>query len=96
MKFNKYGITFHLSIFRTLIYSESWLFKTRGVFGNLVYPKLWHIQNQRPIQNLGLFRTRGYSEPEAYSEPSQTSTMESFEKKLTAIIIFAISAFHLL
>ena len=31
----------------------------------------------------------GYSEPEAYSEPCQTSTLESFEKQLTAIIIFA-------
>ena len=54
----------------------------------LVYPKLWHIQNQRHIQNHGLFRTLGYSEPEAYSEPCKTSTMEGFEKQLTDIIIF--------
>ena len=49
---------------------------------NLVYPKLWHIQNQRQIQNPGLFRTLGHSEPEAYSEPCQTSTTERFEKRL--------------
>ena len=30
-----------------------------------------------------------YSEPQAYSEPCQTSTMEHFTKVLTAIIIFA-------
>ena len=36
-----------------------------------------------------LFRTLGYSEPEAYSDPCQTSTMEGFEKQLTAIIVFA-------
>ena len=30
------------------------------------------------MQNPGLFRTLGYSEPEAYSEPCQLSTMERF------------------
>ena len=85
------------------VYSEPWLtlpylklwyfqnhdiFKTRGIFRTLVYPKVWHIQNQRHIQNLGLFRNLGYSEPEAYSEPCQTSTMEHLEKQLMAIIIF--------
>ena len=47
------------------------------------------MENQRHIQNLGLFRTLGYSEPEAYSEPCQTSMIEHFEKQLTAIIILA-------
>ena len=52
------------------------------------------------IQNPVLFRTLGYSKPEIYSEPCQTSTMERHEKQLTVIIIFAnynyfaISAFH--
>ena len=79
----------------TLAYSEFWyiqnhgIFKNRGIFRTLVYPKLLHIQNQRHIQNPGLFKTLGYSEPEAYSEPCQTSTMERFEKQLTAIISFA-------
>ena len=78
----------------TLAYSELWyiqnpsIFKTRGIFRTLLYPKLWHIYNQRHNQNPGLFRTLGYSEPEAYSEPSQISTMEHFEKQLTAIFIF--------
>ena len=31
----------------------------------------------------------GYSEQEAYSEPCHTSTIERFEKQLTAIITFA-------
>ena len=78
----------------TLAYPELWynnpgIFKTRGIFRALVYPKLWHIENQRHIQNPGLFRTLGYSEQEAYSEPYQKSTMERFEKQLTATIIFA-------
>ena len=30
-----------------------------------------------------------YAEPEAYSEPCQTSAIERFEKQLTAIIILA-------
>ena len=59
------------------------------MFRTLVYPKLWHIQNWKPVQNPELFRTLEYPEPEAYSEPCQTSTMEGFEKQLAAIIIFA-------
>ena len=51
----------------------------------LLHPKLWHIQNQRHIQN----PTLGNSELEAYSEPCQASLMEGFEKQLTVIIIFA-------
>ena len=92
----------------TLAYSKLWyiqnpgIFKTRDIFRTLVYPKYWHIQNQRHIQNLELFRNLGYSEQEAYSESCQISTMERFEKQLTAIIIFqviiifAISAFYVL
>ena len=86
----------------TLTYSELWyiqnpgIFETRGIFRTLVYPKLWHIQNLKHIQNPGQFRALRFSEPEAYSEPCQTSRMEHFEKQLTAIIIFAISAFHVL
>ena len=78
-------------IFRTL-YNPS-------VFRTLVYSESWHIQNQRNIQNPvnisgtfttgNIFRILGYSEPEAYSEPCQKSTMKCFEKQLAAIIIFA-------
>ena len=49
-------------IFRTVVYSESWIFKTGRHIQNSVYPNLWHIQNQRHIQNPGLFRILGYSE----------------------------------
>ena len=48
----------------TLAYSEYWynqnseIFKIRYIFRTLVHPKLWYIQNQRHIQNPGLFRTR--------------------------------------
>ena len=75
----------------TLAYYELWyiqnpgIFKTRGIFRALVYPKPWHIQNQRHIQKPGLFRILGCSEPEAYSEPCQISTMERLEKQLTDI-----------
>ena len=78
-----------LAYSKTLIYSESGIFKTRVMFRTPVYPKLWHIQNQRYIQNPRLLRTLGYAVPETYSEPCQTSTMERFEKQLTAMIIFA-------
>ena len=86
----------------TLAYSELWYIqnpsirKTRAIFRTLAYPKLWHIQNQRHIQNPGLFRTLRYSESEINSEACQTSAMERFEKQPKAIIIFAVSAFHVL
>ena len=66
----------------TLAFSELWyiqnhgIFKARSIFRTLVYPKLRHSQNMRHVQNPGLRRTLGYLEPEAYSEPFQTSTME--------------------
>ena len=64
-------------------------FKNGGIFRNLVYPNFWHIQNERHIHNPGLFKTLKYSEPKAYSELCQTSTMKHFAKQLTAIIILA-------
>ena len=59
-----------------------------GIIRTLVYSESRHIQNQWHIQNPGLFRTLGYSEPKVYSGPCQTSTMECFEKQLTAMTIF--------
>ena len=56
------------------------IFKTRCIFRILIYPKLWHIQNQKYIQNPRLFRTLENSKPEAYLEPCQASTIEHFEK----------------
>ena len=60
------------------------------------YSELWYIQKSGTfrtrdifIQNPGLFGTLGYSEPDAYSETCQTSTMERFEERLTVIIVFA-------
>ena len=44
---------------------------------------LWHFHNPlQPwhLQNFGIFRTRAYSEPGAYSKLRQTSTMECFAK----------------
>ena len=35
-------------------------------YSEQVYPKIWHIQNQRRIQNSGLFITFGYSELQVY------------------------------
>ena len=46
-------------------------------------------KDQTNVQNPGLFRTVGYSEPDAYSETCQISMMQLFEKRLTAMIIFA-------
>ena len=84
--------------FVTLAYSELWyiqnpgIFKTRGIFRTLVHPKLWHIQNLRHTQNPELLKTLEYSQPETYSKPRQTCTMEHLEKQLTAAIFFATSA----
>ena len=75
-------------------------------FRTLVCSESWYIQNQRHIQNPGIFKNLVQSEPETYiqnreifrtggiSELCQTSTMERFKKQLTAIIFFAISTFH--
>ena len=97
---NKKQIEWYIKIYgpndpRPLAFSELWyiqnpgIFKAKVIFRTLLYPKLWYIQNQRHIQDPGLFRTLGYSVPEPYSEPCQTSTMEHFEKQLTAIITVA-------
>ena len=58
----------------TLAYSEFWyiqnpgMFKARGIFRTLLYPKLWHIPNQKHIQNSDISETLAHSEPEPYSE----------------------------
>ena len=56
--------------FRTLCYPE--------IFKTVVHPEPWHIQNQKHIQNLDIFRMLAYSKSEAYSVPCQTSTMKCF------------------
>ena len=58
----------YLVILRTLFKSS--------IFRSLVYSKLWHIQNHKHMQNPGIFRKEVCSEPEANSEPCQTSTVE--------------------
>ena len=52
------------------------------------YSELWYIQNSGTFRTRHILRIIGYLEPEAYSEPCQTSTMERFEKQLMAIIVF--------
>ena len=64
-----------------------------STFRTLVYSKPWHIQNQRHVQNpgifkTGIFRTLGYSEPEANSEPCQTSMMEHCAKIVNSYSYF--------
>ena len=47
---------------------------------------------ERYIRNPDIFRTVIYSEPDAYSEHSQTSTMERFAKiarKIKKVLIFS-------
>ena len=73
----------------------------------MVYSEPWYIQNQTRIRNIGIFRTRiifktlSYLETEAYSRPCKASVMEHFAKRvdvlfLQIIVIFAMSAFHVL
>ena len=56
----------------------------------LEYSEPCYIQKMllRHVQSSGLFRTVWYSELEAYLVPCQKFTKESFEKQLTAIVIF--------
>ena len=62
----------------------------------LAYSKPWYIQNT------GIFRTRGYSEPRVFSKPCQRPTMECFAKIGKAcncqidIVIFLIRILFLL
>ena len=53
------------------------------------YSEPWHIQNERHMQNLGIFRREVYSEPEANSEPCQT-----FMTECCAKIVNNNSCFH--
>ena len=84
----------------TLVYSgfcyiqNHGIFKNRGIFRILVYPKLCNIQNRDIFRILG-YRTLGYSGLEVYSEHCQASAMVQLEKQLTAIIIFgSFNYFH--
>ena len=80
-------------IFWTLC--KLWHIQNSGIFIILAYSKPEAYSEPCYIQNSGTFRTRdifrtlSYSELEAYSEPCQKSTMECFQKQLTAMIIFA-------
>ena len=56
----------------------------------------WHIQNQTHIQNPGIFRILVYSEPWHIQSPVKQLPCSILPKQLTAIITFAISAFHVL
>ena len=76
----------------TLAYLELWYFQNPGISKTLVHSEPQTYSESWAIQNPGIFR----SEREAYSEIYQISTMERFEKHLTAIIIFTISAFYAL
>ena len=78
---------YNLSIFRTLVYSESWHIQNQRHIQNPGISKTLAHSEQKNIQNPGLFRILEYAELEADSKPCQTSLMECFEKQLTAIII---------
>ena len=42
---------------------------------NLTYSESWQTENQKQIQNLGIFRTLAYSDLEAYLEPRHTENL---------------------
>ena len=64
----------HTSGNGNLLYFEKGIFITLAYLELEAYSKSWNIQNQKIIQNHGIFRTR------VYSEHCQTSTMEGFVK----------------
>ena len=94
-------------LFRNIqAYSESCV---TDIFRVLVYMELWHIQNQKHIQNRDIFRILVCSEPWyiqnlgvfrtlAYSEPYQISKIECFVKILKGYnyVHNTVSAFHVL
>ena len=73
-----------------------------GIFRTLTYSKPWHIQNQRHMQNPGIFRNLIYSEPwhiqnqRCIQHPVKHLRWSILQKILTAIVVFAISGFHVL
>ena len=78
-----------------------WHMYNSRIFKTLVYSELWHIQNQKHIQNSGISKTLTHLEPETYSESwntqnwRHTSRMEHFEKQLkTKIILSSQNYFH--
>ena len=88
----KLGIFRTLAYWEPEPYSELWyiqetsilrtrgISRTKGIFRTAVYSNTWDIENQRHTQNLVIFRTLACWEPQIYSQPCQTSTMESFTK----------------
>ena len=76
-------------VFRFLLYSESWHMQNRRHIQNLCISKILVHSEKEACSESWAIQIPEYSEPEAYSEPCQTSTMEHFEKQLMAIIIFA-------
>ena len=84
----------HNQVYPGIIQAYSVIFKTLcnpGIFRTLVYPKPWHIQNQKHIQSLGIFPTLVYLEPpyilnagifkiRGILRRCQTSTRKSFAK----------------
>ena len=54
-----------LGIFRALAiwepgYSELWYIQNLGIFRILVYSETWYIENQRHLQNPGIFKILAY------------------------------------
>ena len=54
-----------------------------------LYSEPWYIQNPDIFRNRHILRTLVYSEPKAYSEHYQTSTMESFSFNINIFLIFS-------
>ena len=71
------GISTHIPTYSGINQAYSEPYVTLG------YSQPWYIKNT------GMFRTRDIFSILGYSDPCQTSTMECFEKQLTAMISFA-------
>ena len=69
------------SIFRTLC--------SPGIFKTLVYSEHWYIQNQRYIQNPGIFRTRGILIPLLHLELAYSELCHIQKPGIFRILVYS-------
>ena len=86
------------------------IFRQNQIYLGIIqtYSEQLYIQNQTHTKDISIFRTLAVSRPDTYSEPWNIQNQRHIQnpvkhlrwsflqKQLTAIIIFAISAFYVL
>ena len=79
----------YLCIFQQILAYSGIILTYLGTYVDLACSEPQYLENQRPIQNPGIFRNLVYSKPQAYSEPCQISEMKHFSKIVNSYNYFA-------